>query len=192
MTLFIDVVLVIALVLTLLAGFKNGFFRELFSVLGLATGIVGGMRLTPVIVARIPGAIGRSDITAAFVFLVIFLVVFFVLVFLGGLIASVWEGKSPTLLSRILGLGMGGLRGLLLLVMLAAAITFLSPWGSPTLARSRVLPLLSPGISLAAKLLPGEVGDRLRRQWDALPFGSEEKQFEIQVEAQSPERALPA
>jgi uncharacterized membrane protein required for colicin V production len=82
----------------------------------------------------------------------------------------VWEGKSPSGSSRLAGFGLGLLRGLLLVTVLASAITLMAPLGSETLGRSRILPYLTVGVRWGSEVLPDDLSQRLRLQWDALPF----------------------
>lgn len=178
----IDILLVVAFGLTALAGFRNGFFRELFSLLGLILGVISGMRFTGMVLNRVVLPFLHTELGTSLVFLAIFLLVFALATILGGLLAMVWEGKSPTGASRMVGLGLGALRGFLLVTVLAGALTLLSPFGSETLGRSRVMPFLSGGVRLGAGLLPADLADRLVEYWGALPFGEEVRRGrEIQV-----------
>ncbi|MCA9729232.1 MAG: CvpA family protein [Candidatus Eisenbacteria bacterium] len=166
----IDILLVVAFALTALAGFRNGFFRELFSLLGMVGGVIAGMRLTGVVLDQIDVPFLHTELGTSLVFLLLFLLVFAAATILGGLLAMVWEGKSPTGSSRLAGLGLGALRGFLLVTVLAGALTLLSPFGSETLGQSRVMPFLSGGVQLGAGLLPDDLADRLLEYWNALPF----------------------
>lgn len=178
----IDILLVVAFALTALAGFRNGFFRELFSLLGLVLGVLAGMRLTTPVLDRINLPFLHTELGTSLVFLALFLVVFALCTIVGGLLSMLWEGKSPSGSSRVVGLGLGAIRGLLLVTVLAGALTLLSPFGSETLGRSRVLPFLSGGVRLGAGLLPPDLADRLVEYWDALPFDQEVRRGrEIQV-----------
>ena len=173
----VDLLLILAFALTALAGLKNGFFRELFSLVGLLVGVAAGMRFTGPILNQLPDTpFLHTELATAIVFLLVFLVAFALLVIGGNLLALVWEGKTPTMMSRLLGLGVGALRGTLLVTVLAGAIVLLAPWGSASLSDSRVLPFLSPGIEMGARLLPGDLGDRLRFHWDGLRMERDSRQ----------------
>ena len=123
------------------------------------------MRFTGPILDRAGVGFLQTDAGVAAVFVIVFLVIFALTVLLGGLLAMVWEGKSPSLASRLVGLGVGALRGWLLIVVLAGALVLLAEEGSATLGRSRVLPLLGPGIEVTARILPSDLGDRLESRW---------------------------
>ena len=105
MTILVDVLLAVAFALTALAGLRNGFFRELFSLLGLVLGVVAGMRFTGMAVEAMGVGFMQTDVGIAVVFVGIFLLVFAAAVLAGGLLAHVWEGKSPGFPSRLMGLG---------------------------------------------------------------------------------------
>ena len=178
----IDILLIVAFALTALAGFRNGFFRELFSLVGLVAGVLVGMRLTGTVLDRLSVPFLHTELGTSLVFLVLFLLVFAAATVLGGLLAMAWEGRSPSGASRFVGLGLGALRGFLLVTVLAGALTLLSPFGSETLGRSRVMPFLSGGVRLGAELLPTDLSERLRESWEALPFDERTRRGrEIQV-----------
>jgi uncharacterized membrane protein required for colicin V production len=170
MTLVVDIGLALCFVLTILAGVRNGFFRELFALLGVVGGIWVGLRFTPVILGYVPPAIQHSGAAGAIVFTVLFLLAFAALSITGAAFAALWEGKKAGGASRILGLVLGAARGILLVLFLAGALVLLLPNGSPQLGRSRVLPYLSPGIVRGAELLPPSLQERLLQKWGTLPF----------------------
>jgi hypothetical protein len=171
MDLVIDIMLVACLVLTALAGVRNGFFRELFALAGLAGGVLAGLRLTTPILDRGPAWIHRSGLAWGLLFALLFTVVYAALGLAGRALAAAWEGKKPTGLSRLLGLVLGGLRGLALVLFLAAAVVMLWPPDRAPLAGSRVLPRLDPAMRVAARLaLPPPARAKVLGRWDLLPF----------------------
>ncbi len=173
MTVLVDILLALAFVLTALAGLRNGFFRELFSLVGLVLGVVAGMRFTGDLAEQIGVSFIQTEIGLAILFVALFLAVFALTVLAGGLLAHVWEGKSPGFPSRLMGLGVGALRGFLLVIVLAGALVLLADEGSTTLADSKVLPYLGPGVEAAASVLPNDIGHHLAERWSALPFAPE-------------------
>jgi membrane protein required for colicin V production len=181
-SLLVDVLLLLAFALTALSGLRNGFFRELFSVVGLIAGVVVSMRLTGRVVAELKMPFLQGEAGSAVVFVVLFLLVFALATLIGGLLAMIWEGKSISGSSRVAGLGIGLLRGLLLVIVLASALTLMAPVGSETLGRSRVLPYLSPAVRWGSEVLPDDLSGRLLQQWDALPFdGTTQARRSIEV-----------
>lgn len=182
MSLLVDVLLLLAFALTALSGLRNGFFRELFSIVGLALGVVVSMRLTGKVVEMLHAPILQGELASAVVFVILFLLVFALATLLGGLLAMAWEGKSPSGSSRLAGFGIGLLRGLLLITVLASALTLMAPLGSETLGRSHVLPYLSAGVRWGSGALPADLSERLLQQWDALPFdGTTRARRSVQV-----------
>jgi len=170
MTQLVDILLVIAFALTALAGLRNGFFREMFSLFGLVIGVLAGMHFTGPVAEWIGIGLFNTELGVTLLFVLVFLIVFGSTVLIGNLLAMIWEGKSPSGASRMAGLGFGALRGLLLVTVLAGAICMLAPIGSEALGRSRVLPWLSPGVGFGANLLPSDLRDQLQEHWEALPF----------------------
>jgi membrane protein required for colicin V production len=171
MDLVIDILLVACLVLTALAGLSHGFFRELFSVCGLAAGIIVGLRLATPILERAPEWLRRSGLAWGILFTLLFAAVYGALAVAGRALALAWEGKKPTGLSRLLGLVLGGARGFALVLFLAGALVMLAPPERAPLARSRVLPRLDSAMRAAAGLvLPPPARARVLGRWDRLPF----------------------
>jgi uncharacterized membrane protein required for colicin V production len=168
----LDALLALCLVLTMIAGARAGFFRELFALLGLVLGIVLAMRLTPFVLGHIPRPMQGWTITSVVLFLLIFLAAFAILRIVGAAFAALWEGKKPGTASRLLGLILGTLRGAVLVVVLAGAALLLARPGNAALSRSRVLPYCGPGIRAAARLLPPRVRTPLLQRWDALHHGT--------------------
>ncbi len=170
MTLIIDLLLVLCFLLTLASGLRGGFFRELFSLAGVAAGVAAGMHFTGMVAAKLPHLI-RGSIASAIVFLAVFLIVYAILSVTGIAFSALWEGRKPGGASRLLGAAMGAVRGLLLVLVLAGTMVLLSPAGSPRLARSKVLPRLTPAVTRGAVFLPQDVRVRLLERWGQLPFG---------------------
>ena len=170
MTLLLDVLLGIVFLLALLAGWKNGLIRELCAVGGLVFGIWAGLQFTAQLLALAPPAVQRFPYIHAVGFLVLFFFAYFVLQLLGLALSKMIEGKEPSALSRALALFPGAVRGGGLVLVLAGALALLAPKGNRVLAESHVLPILTPGVLRIAKVLPEDVGSRLRRRWQALPF----------------------
>jgi uncharacterized membrane protein required for colicin V production len=171
MDLVIDIMLVACFVLTAMAGVRNGFFRELFSLGGLAAGVIAGLRLATPILDLAPTWLRRSGLAWGLLFALLFTAAYAALALAGSALAVAWEGKKPTGLSRLLGLVLGGVRGLALVLFLAAAMVMLGPPDRGPLARSRVLPRLDPAVRTAVRLtLPPPARAKVLGRWDRLPF----------------------
>ncbi|MCA9757238.1 MAG: CvpA family protein [Candidatus Eisenbacteria bacterium] len=170
MATLIDILLGLAFILTALAGLRNGYFRELFSLIGLALGVYAALRFTGPVADLTGLSFLRSEFGATILFVVVFIIVFIVASLLGSLLAGVWEGKSPGFASRAVGFLLGAFRGYLLVVVMGGAVVFLADVGSQSLATSRVLPWLGTGIRIGAHVLPDDLGANLEERWDAIPF----------------------
>lgn len=172
MTIAIDLALALCVLLTLLGGLKNGFFRELFSLAGLGAGLLIGLRLTTPILDRAPAVLHQSGFAWAVLFTLLFLTVYALASIVGHALGAAWEGKEPSGASRFAGLVLGGVRGYLLAIFLAGVIVMIAPSGSSIAGNSRVLPHLGSGVRWGAtSVLPAPARDRLLRRWDRLPFG---------------------
>lgn len=170
MVLAIDIFLIICFFLTLMDGARNGFFKELFTLSGLGVGLWAAIQFTGPIQQALPAALRNAQAVSAVLFVLICGVIVMGLRLTGCAFAALWEGRKPPPTSRIGGLVLGSVRGLILVLVLAAGLTLLFPPGSPFLGRSRLLPYLSPGMVWGTELLPRELGDRILWRWGQLPF----------------------
>lgn len=170
MVLILDLLLAACFVLTMLDGVRNGFFREIFTLAGVGIGVWAAIEFSQPLHRLLPSPMNGVPAVGAALFLLICLSVIVAFRLTGSVFAVMWEGKKPSALSRIVGLGLGAVRGLVLVLVLAAGLTLLFPSGSRFLGGSRVLPYLSPGIVWGAELLPRDLGDRILWKWGQLPF----------------------
>lgn len=170
MTLVLDLLLGLVFLLALIAGWRNGLPRELCAVGGLIGGLWAGLRLTGWALSFAPAMVQRFPFIHAVGFLLIFFVAYFLMQLLGLLASKMIEGKEPSSLSRALALVPGAIRGLGLVVVLAGGTALLAPKGNQVLGDSKVLPHLTPLVLQVARVLPEDIGGRLRRRWHALPF----------------------
>lgn len=166
----LDILFALTFLMTLVAGWRNGFFRELFAGVGLIAGVAGGFRLTDVALAYLPERMRTVPFLPVLAFLIIFLCVYFFMQLLGAVLAKIVEGKSPGGMSRTLGVLAGAVRGAGLLLLFVGALVLVMPRGSRTLCASRVLPHLDRPLRVASSFLPVDVSNRVVRRWDALPF----------------------
>lgn len=170
MAVTLDVLLALAFALTAVAGLRNGFFRELFAFVGLVGGVVAGVGLRGWVAAQLGHPFFLGTVGGVLLSLAIFLLVFAAVLLTGVLVAKLWEGGSPGVVSRLVGLGLGAVRGYLLVLVLGAVIVLVTPEGNATLAHSRALPMLGPGIEAGVRVLPEGIAARLERRWLAIPF----------------------
>ncbi len=172
MAIALDLLLIVAFLLAIAAGWSNGAVREACSSAGLVAGVLGGLRFAPWALEQAPASMGKIPGADAVAFVAVFLGIFILALLVGSALAILVEGKKLSGPSRLLGLALGALRGLVLMLLLAGAVVMISPRGSTTLARSRVLPTLSSPMERALTLLPQTVRERFRLRWDAIPFSS--------------------
>lgn len=191
MTLFIDILLALCILLTMIAGVRGGFFRELFALMGVAGGAVAGLRFAPLALSKLPPFFQRSTAAWIMAFVLIFLAAYALASLIGAAFASLWEGKKPSGLSRGLGLVLGGVRGFTLVLFLAGAIALMAPAGSRHLGDSRILPHLSPGIVWASGILPAQARERLLEKWSRLPFHEGKRPTQSAPPSSSPGRLSP-
>lgn len=170
MVLALDIALSVCFFLTVIDGARNGFFREGFTLAGVGAGLWAAIGFTSPVQQKLPHWLRDAPAVGVVLFVLICGVVVTALRLTGFAFSAMWEGRKPSPPSRIAGLVLGSIRGLVLVLVLAAGLAMLFPPGSRFLGQSRLLPYLSPGIVWGTELLPQQLGDRILWRWGQLPF----------------------
>ena len=157
----IDWLIIAIFVISFVTAALNGFFVEVFSIVGLVAGLVIAglyyMRLVPWLlrlVHSMPAAEAAS----------------FVLVVVGVLIVAGILGRTIRFLlrkvglgwaDRLLGLVFGAVKGCFLATVLAMTLTAFFP-AMPWVAHSHLLPYFVGAAHQGSDIVPGPLGERIR------------------------------
>ena len=113
---WIDAVIIILLVFSVISGFTNGFVREVASLIGLVFGIWGAIRFSSYTAGKL---YDWFDMTGQYVGIIAFLVTFCVIVviihFLGIVADKIVDAVSLGFLNRILGMVFGLIKSVLIM-----------------------------------------------------------------------------
>jgi membrane protein required for colicin V production len=157
-----DWLLVAILVYSTVAAFLRGFFRELFSLVGLIAGILLASWNYPTLADRI---LGWLDISLPLANIAAFLLIVLTVMILCGLTGRLLSTTARTIglgfLDRLLGAGFGLARGFLLgvaLMMAAAAFVPHSPW----LKKSQLSLYFLQGAHAVSFVVPSQLEERVR------------------------------
>jgi len=164
-----DVVLVLILALSAVAGLRSGFARVVVGLIATVVGFLAGFWCYRIVAATFMPWVKTATIANLLGFLVIFIGV----LILGALIAAVlsrifkWVGLSW--FDHLLGGAAGFVRGVIVVAVLADVIIAFSPWSTPSaLQQSRVLPYTGAISSWLAELAPHELKDAFNEQMQNL------------------------
>jgi membrane protein required for colicin V production len=159
-----DIGLAVLVLLSLLAGFKNGFIESLFSLAAWLGGILLGVHLAEVTLAHLPGIVHRIPGAVYLVGVLLFLIAYAVLRLLGAALGA-RSGKEPGTGDRWLGGLFGLARGLFLSAAVACfLVAFLPPDGT-IMQKSRALPLLAPAGRFVAGMAPSGLRQKMDDGW---------------------------
>jgi membrane protein required for colicin V production len=157
-----DWLLVAIMVYSTVAAFVRGFFREIFSLLGLAAGILLASWNYPQVAERLVGWLAIPFATAE---IAAFLFIAIVVMVLCGLAGRVLATTARTIglgfLDRVLGAGFGFARGFLLgaaVMLAAAAFVPQSAW----LKKSQLSLYFLEGAHAVCFVVPTQLQERVR------------------------------
>ena len=164
---FADIALAVLVLLSLLAGFKNGFIESLFSLAAWLGGILLGVHLAVPVLDKLPGFIHRIPGAVYLVGVLVFLIAYAVLRLLGAALGAK-GGKEPSGGDRWLGGLFGLARGLFLSAAVACFLVAYLPADGRIMRESRALPLLAPAGRFVAGMAPANLRQRMDDGWARL------------------------
>ena len=171
---WLDWALVLAIGFSVLSGFSAGFSRVVVGLIATITGIFVALWCYRFVAAQILDYIKSREAANLIGFVLIYITV----AVLGGIVARLlagafkWAGLSW--LDRLMGAGVGFVRGVLIAVAVVAVILAFAPADPPSaLANSRLLPYLSHASTVLVAATPYEVKQgynetkqKVRKLWD--------------------------
>jgi len=166
-----DLLIVAVLAISTVSAFVRGFFLEVFSLAGLFVGlIVASEEYGPVAswLQRWAGrwtsstAAARQDMTELAAFLLLSLGVMLLATLVGRLLRGAVRQVGLGFLDRILGAGLGFIKGCVVITLVVMAITAFLPQAD-FVKRSRLAPLFVDAAHQASHITPVELGDKIRR-----------------------------
>jgi membrane protein required for colicin V production len=159
----VDWIIVVVLALAVVAGITRGFFRSVFSLVGL----IAGVTLASWHYWRISGPLRRfvhSDGAAdAIGFLVIAFAVMIVAAIFGSLVAKLFEKVGLGCLDRVAGALFGAIEGLVF-VMLCILVTVAFFPQTQWLTEARLPRYFFGALHVSVHITPPQLSDRVRKE----------------------------
>jgi membrane protein required for colicin V production len=164
-----DIILLLILVLSALAGLRSGFARVVIGLAATVAGLLAGFWCYRIVGAKLAPYLS----TPALADIVGFLIIFFGIVLGGALLATLfarmfrWVGLSW--FDHFLGGVAGFVRGILMIAALAAILVAFVPSPTPQfLTHSRILPYATGVAAALAQMAPRDLKDSFWQQWENL------------------------
>jgi len=153
---WIDLIIVVLLILSVVSGFTNGFVKEVVSLIGLILGIWGAIRFSSYTAGKL---YDWFDMTGSYVGIIAFLVTFCAIVviihFVGIIADKIVDAVSMGFLNRILGMIFGFIRSVLIMSVIFVVLNAIDA-RRPFLPKGRIEEsrFYSPISDIAPALFP--------------------------------------
>jgi membrane protein required for colicin V production len=165
----LDVLLLLIVGLSVLAGLMKGLIREVFSLAGVLLGIILALVFSPQLSVFLQRWIPYENAAYGAALFVIFSLTLVAATLIAHLLTKVVEVASLGFMNRLLGGAFGILRGALIGLIVVLGLTLILDPGHDILASSRVTPYLSLGARAVAPVLPEDIREALLDRLDRLP-----------------------
>ncbi|MBD3336184.1 MAG: hypothetical protein GF355_11775 [Candidatus Eisenbacteria bacterium] len=182
---WLDVVLGIVFVLSLIVSVRQGLIREAASLIGLIAGLLIASRLYRQVAAAASDSVGEGPWVTAASFAVVFLIVYLGILLISHILARSLHMLRLRWLDRLLGGVFGALRGAVLIVFILITLMLLLSSRQPnrSLRGSWIYQHAEPGIVFVGNLLPEAVAREIQRR-DAVHRGSGRRHNILEVNEQ--------
>ena len=158
---WVDWAMLLALGLSVLVGLARGLVFELMSLAGWAVAYFAAQLFSPQVAAYVPIGTPGSALHQGAAFAATFLAVLLVWAVLARLLRMLVRATPLTVLDRLLGAAFGGLRGLLLLLVVATVVSYTPALRSQPWQDSTGAAWLGQVITVIKPFLPTEVARHL-------------------------------
>ncbi|HEX4019624.1 MAG TPA: CvpA family protein [Acidobacteriaceae bacterium] len=156
----VDIVIIAVIVISTLAAISQGFFREIFSLVGLVIGLVVASWNYARLAIPLARLIHSPGIAEALAFLLIALVIMLIAGLIGTVLSKAVHGVGLGGLDRLLGAVFGLVRGCVLVMVAMIAIAAFRP-GAPWMQGSRLAPYFLPGARVLSTQAPAELKEKI-------------------------------
>lgn len=160
---WVDAAMLAALLVSVLVGIVRGFVFELLSLAGWLAAWFAAQWLAPVAAPYVPIGVPGSALNLGAAFAVVFVVALIAWAIAARLIRLLLHATPLSLPDRGLGAVFGLLRGIVLLLAVAAVVGLTPAVKSPAWQHSRGAGMLSALLDGLLPLLPPQIASQLRR-----------------------------
>lgn len=172
---YIDIALMGILAFFTIKALVRGFGREALGLIGIVVAVViSGMTYEPLgqLLQAIVGDKGEYWHLVALVLVLI--AIFVIFSYIGSIISRLVQSGALSLFDRILGCGIGLVKGILITYLLVNVLLLTSPWQVPTKLRdSAVAPHVVTAGSKLMDLVPHDLFRKLQERSGLLPTRSD-------------------
>ncbi|MFN7995775.1 MAG: CvpA family protein [Bryobacteraceae bacterium] len=165
---WLDISLLVALAISVLAGSHEGFARAGVGFLASVLGLVLGLHYYRLVALSFRGYITESGLANALGFFIVFIAVILAGAVVSRILQRFVHAADLTWLDRIMGGAFGVVRGLLWATIAILAIMAFVPAPRMVLANSRLAPCVMDAASKVAEASPEEVKHSFRRSYKEL------------------------
>ncbi len=158
---WVDWTMLSVLGLSVLVGLARGLVFELMSLVGWAVAYFAAQLFSPQLAVHVPIGAAGSALQQGAAFAATFLAVLLVWSLLARLLRLLVRATPLTVIDRLLGAIFGGLRGLLLLLVVATVVAYTPALRAPAWQASIGAAWLGQAISVLKPMLPTEVARHL-------------------------------
>ena len=158
---WVDWAMLLALGLSVLVGLARGLVFELMSLVGWAVAYFSAQLFSPQVATYVPIGAPGSALHQGAAFAATFVAVLLVWAVLARLLRLLIRATPLTVIDRLLGAVFGGLRGLLLLLVVATVVSYTPALRSQAWQDSTGAAWLGQVITVLKPFLPAEVARHL-------------------------------
>jgi len=157
-----DIIAVVILAFSLIRGIFRGLIKEISSLIAVLAGFYAAYTYYPQIAHLLAKWISNTGYRDILSFLTIFCAVFLVISILGVIIKYLLKITFLGWVDRIAGMGVGFIKGVLIVSVLLIALTAFLPKGAPIIKHS----LLAPHVSMVSEKLSVVVSRDMKHQFN--------------------------
>jgi membrane protein required for colicin V production len=163
---WLDVVLAIVFILSIIVSVRQGLIKEATSLIGLIVALLIASRLYRAASEALSDKVGSGPLLATASFILVFLIVYLGVLLLGHILSKSLKILKMQWLDRLLGSVFGAARGVLMLVFILITLLLILPSSSPSsiLQSSFVYTYSRPVIKMVGHLLPPSVGREIEER----------------------------
>ncbi len=173
----LDWILIAVAALSVVRGMWRGAVSQVFGIVGVIGGFYLASHYCIPVGFQLKRALPSLPQPVMIAFVVLFFLTWFVLALAGGWLSRWFQRGAMGWLDRILGAGIGGVKGMLVAVLLVSFLTFFLPPESPILRQSKMAPYVHQVAQWIVKTVPKRLHDRFEyRRKKLYRYWSEKRQ----------------
>lgn len=164
---WLDIFLLLVMVVSVVTSFLRGFARVAVGLLASIAAVIGGLWLYGTAGSWLTEYVSSKEVANFCGFLLVFVGILLLGVITGKLLAMLFKWTGLSWLDRLLGAGVGLVRGLLISTAIVMAIMAFSPKPPPpSVAGSRIAPYVVGASRVMISMAPREAKDTFQASYD--------------------------